>query len=62
MDKHDVLMVLLGSLTPFAVVFTIRAVKLIPAGIKLAALFTVKVVRDVLSALVSLVKNKVIQA
>lgn len=47
MTKHDVLMVLLGSLTPFAVVFTIRAVKLIPG-----------VIKDTLSALVRLVTNK----
>lgn len=51
MDKRDVLMVVLGSLTPFTVVFTIRAVKLIPG-----------VVRDVLSALVRLVTNKPILA
>lgn len=47
MNKHDVLMVLLGSLTPFALVFTIRAVKLIPG-----------VVRDTLSAMLRLVTNK----
>lgn len=51
MTKHDVLMVLLGSLTPFAVVFTIRAVKLIPG-----------VIKDTLSALVRLVTNKAITA
>ncbi len=47
MTKHDVLMVMLGSLTPFTVVFTIRSVKLIPG-----------VVRDTLAALVRLVQNK----
>lgn len=47
MTKHDVLMVLLGSLTPFAVVFTIRAVKLIPG-----------VIKDTLAALIRLVTNK----
>lgn len=47
MTKHDVLMLCLGSLTPFALVFTIRAVKLIPG-----------VIKDTLSALLRLVQNK----
>lgn len=47
MTKHDVLMVLLGSTTPFVVVFTIRAVKLVPG-----------VIKDTLHALVRLVTNK----